>query len=326
MEMRSLGHTGLTVSAVGLGGLFLPSAMSGRAARDVLAAGVEAGIRYVDTAPSYGESEALVGQALADIREPLVVSTKLGGRPLPFDPRSASGLRASALESLRLLGRDVIDVLMVHEPDRPAQVDWWTDPSRCEGPVMDVLEDLRSEGLVRAIGIGGTTAWELARVVRTGRFDVVLTAFNYSLLWREAALSVFPAARETGTAVVVGSPLQQGAFARRWDDEVASATWLSEPRRRQFLALYDLADRYGIEMPELALRFVLSEPLVSSVLVGARSAEEIAAAANAAALGPLDDDVMEELDLISAQVPFRPFEEPPIPPFGRPYVGPGPLV
>jgi aryl-alcohol dehydrogenase-like predicted oxidoreductase len=91
-----------------------------------------------------------------------------------------------------------------------------------------VLEELKQQGLVRFTGLGGTTAYEMARLIRTGKFDVVLTAFNYSLLWREAEREVLPAAIEHDMGIVIGSPLQQGSLARRYDDEVRSgAPWLS---------------------------------------------------------------------------------------------------
>jgi len=82
---------------------------------------VELGINYVDTAPMYGDSEQVLGRILPEIDAPLIVSTKLGARPQPFDPKEAAALRASFEESCRLLGREQIDILMIHEPDRPRQ-------------------------------------------------------------------------------------------------------------------------------------------------------------------------------------------------------------
>ena len=70
-----------------------------------------------------------------------------------------------------------------------------------------------SQGLVRFTGLGGTTAYEIVPVMRTGKFDVVLTAFNYSLLWREAQIAVLPTAVSLGMGIIIGSPLQQGALA-----------------------------------------------------------------------------------------------------------------
>src|SRR5205823_14011064 len=138
--------------------------------------------------------------------------------------------------------------------------------------------ELRTEGTVSWIGLGGTTAYELPRIMATGRFDVVLTAFNYSLLWREAEIAVLPEAERQDMGVIIGSPLQQGALARRYDAEIeAGAPWLSPRRREQYRRLYALLDELGIPLPEFGLRFVLSNPLVSTVLTGSRSAAEVEA-------------------------------------------------
>ncbi|MBM3494733.1 MAG: aldo/keto reductase, partial [Armatimonadetes bacterium] len=244
MKTRPLGRTGLHVSELGLGGLFV-SKVGGpfEQGREAALRAFDLGVNYVDTAPTYADSEEVLGRILPDVRQPLIVSTKFGGRPQPFDPRSRDHLLRSLEASLRLLKRDRVDILMVHEPDRPGQYDWWTDWDKPEGPVLDVLADLKRQGVIGFTGLGGTTAYEMARLIRTGAFDVVLTAFNYSLLWREADQEVLPAAIERGMGIVIGSPLQQGALARRCDDEVRhGAPWLSKPRRAQFLALYAYLD------------------------------------------------------------------------------------
>jgi len=258
------------------------------------------------------------------VTAPYILSTKLGGRPQPFQPRDRGALMKSVEESLRLLKRDHIDILMIHEPDRPGQHDWWADPVNFDGPVMDVLADLKRQGIVSFIGLGGTTAYELPHIIATGRFDVVLTAFNYSLLWREAEREVLPAARKQGMGIVIGSPLQQGALARRYDDQVRNgARWLSSPRRAQYLALYSFLDELGISLAEAGLRFVISNPYISCTLMGARSAQEVEQNVAAIEKGPLPADVIQRLDAIAAMVPFRPFEEPFGLPFGRDYWGPG---
>lgn len=313
MQQVILGRTGLKVSRLAFGGLFVASfaAQLDEAKRAVQRA-AERGINYFDTAPTYGNSEEVLGTCLEGITTPFVLSTKLGGRPTPFQPRDKNCLMESVKESLRLLKRDHVDMLMVHEPDRPGQYDWWTDWQDLNGPVLEVLDDLKRQGLIRFTGLGGTTAYELAHLVRTGKFDVVLTAYNYSLLWREAAIEILPAARERNVGVIVGSPLQQGALARKFQEAIDDPRvyWLSKPRREQLRALYAYVDEIGIPLPELGLRFALSNPDIHCVLMGSRSVAEVDQNVTAAEKGALPPAVLKRLDAIAAMVPFRPFGEP----------------
>ena len=324
MRQRLLGRTGLTVTELSLGGLFVASWFNEvEQACSAVRRAIDLGVNYIDTAPGYGNSEEVLGQALAGIDTPLIISTKLGARPYPFDAQDASALRASVEESLRLLNRNRIDMLLIHEAERPGQWNWWTDWQNVEGPVLQVLDDLKREGLIGYTGLGGTTVYEMVHLIKSGKFDVVLTAFNYSILFREAA-SVIAAARDQQMGIIIGSPLQQGALACRYDDEVNNgAAWMSPPRRAQYQALYRYLDEINLPIAEAGVRFVLSNPDISCTLMGARSLEEVEANFAAAEKGPLPDSVLQRLDEIAAMVPFRPYEEPFSLPFGREYAGPG---
>ena len=325
MRYRTLGKTGLSVSEISLGAAWLSGA-PGDFDRGIAAVrrALDLGINYIDTAPSYGNSEEVLGHALEGVDSPVILSTKLGGRPQPFNPKRKAALMQSVEESLRLLRRDHIDILMIHEPDRPKQYDWWEDYENFTGPVTEVLHQLKRDGTIRFTGLGGTTAYELAHLINTGSFDVVLTAFNYSLLWREAAIAVLPAAKAQNMGIVMGSPLQQGGLSRRYDDEVNhGARWLSPPRRKQYQALYAFLDEIGLPITEAAMRFVISNPDISCVLTGPRTAREVEENVAAVEKGPLPPDLLKRLDEIAALVPFRPFEEPFGLPFGREYEGPG---
>jgi aryl-alcohol dehydrogenase-like predicted oxidoreductase len=124
--------------------------------------------------------------------------------------------------------------------------------------------------------------------------------------------------------VIIGSPLQQGALARRYDDQIANgARWLSPPRREQYRRLYAYLDELGLPLHEVGLRFVISNPDISLTLMGARSVAEVEANVQAVAKGPLPAAVLDRLQEIADLVPFRPFEEPFGLPFTRPYKGPG---
>lgn len=327
MRKRLLGRTGLEVSELAIGGLFTSSLGPGlEASRAAVRRAVELGVNYFDTAPAYANSEEVLGPILADIHVPVIVSTKLGGRPQPFDPRDPKHLLGSVEESLRLLERETIDMLFIHEPDRPLQYDWWSAPEEVYGPVLDVLDELKKKGLVRFTGLAGTTVTEMSHLVRSNRFDVVLTAFNYSVLFREAAHEVLPAAKEREMGIVLGSVLQQGALGRRYDEVVqAKPAWLSKGRREQFLALYRLLDELGMPIVELCLRFALSNPDIGTVLIGAKTSAQVEQSVAAVEKGPLPPDLLARLDDIAAMVPLRPFEEPMILPLNRPqsYYGPG---
>src|SRR5262245_22808345 len=116
MRKRVLGKTGLEVGELGLGALFASAlgpafAESRQAARRA----IDLGINFFDTAPAYADSEEVLGKILADVKAPVILSTKLGSRAQPFEPQNPRQLFQSVEESLRLLHRDTIDILLIHE-------------------------------------------------------------------------------------------------------------------------------------------------------------------------------------------------------------------
>ena len=205
METRRLGRTDLEISVLSIGGLYTSSLAGGEAeTRRIMQRGIELGVNAIDTAPAYADSELTVGQAISGLEAPLIITTKLGGRPQPFDPQDIDALRASVDESLRLLGRDHIDILMVHEPDRPQQYPWWTSYDPLDGPALQLMDELKTAGKIRYNGLAGTTITEMTALVRSNRFDVVLAAFNYNVLFREARQTLIPAALENDMGIVLG--------------------------------------------------------------------------------------------------------------------------
>ncbi|MGA2548105.1 MAG: aldo/keto reductase [Rectinemataceae bacterium] len=318
MVMRSLGRTGLEVSGLSLGAAFVTRGEDGPSGSTaIIGEALDAGINLIDTSADYGDSEAAVGKALRGEKRRVIISTKIGPRSKNFDPKNEKQLRKCVETSLRLLHRDVIDILMIHEPDRPGQIDWWEDLRNFRGPVIDTMNRLKDSGVIRFIGLGGTTAYEIVPIIATGAFDVVLSAFNYSLLWREAGIELIPEAKREGMGIMLGSPTQQGWLAHRWDEKIekANSRWLNKPRREQFKELYRLVDESGIPVPELALRWALMNPDASTVLTGPRTLDQLRQNVKAAETGPLPEDLVRRLDGIAAKVPFRPHEEP----FGCPF-------
>ncbi len=328
MKKRTLGKTGLEVGELSLGAAFITGGEAGfDGALPIVRRAFELGINLADTSADYGDSEKALGLALRTLGEPCIVSTKLGPRSgRSFNPKDKACLRRVFEESLELLHRDVIDILMIHEPDRPGELDWYNDGIRFEGPVVELLQELKQEGLIKYTGLGGTTAYALARIMATGEYDVVLTAFNSSPLWREAMIAVLPEARKQNMGVLLGSPTQQGWLARRFDKELEEgALFLSPPRRAQLKALYELCDDCRIEIPVLCLRWALGVPGISSVLTGPRTVTQLEQNFQAVEQGPLPAEVIRRLDEIASMVPFRPYDEPALCLLGDPdYWGPGP--
>ena len=210
---------------------------------------------------------------MRDLDKPCIISTKLGPRSDDFNPKDKRHLRTIVEESLRLLHRDTIDILMIHEPDRPGQIDWWDDLRTFRGPVSELLQELKEEGIIRFTGLGGTTAYEIVPIIATGFYDVVLTAFNCSMLWREAQIELIPEAKRQNVGILLASPTQQGWLAGRFDDQVEgiNARWLNKPRREQLKLLYKLVDEIGIPIAELSLRWALANTDASTVLTGPRN-------------------------------------------------------
>lgn len=323
METRRLGRTELEISVLSVGGLYTSSLAGGVAeTQRIMRRAIELGINAIDTAPAYADSEKTVGKAIVDIDAPLIVTTKLGGRPQPFDPQDIDGLRYSVDESLRLLGRDHIDILMVHEPDRPQQYPWWTRYDPLEGPALELMDELKAAGKIRYTGLAGTTVTEMSALVATARFDVVLTAFNYNALFREAESTVFPVAKAQDIGIVAGSTFGQG-FLTRSANVKQRPIWLSEKRAEQLKAYYNLLEESGMPAYELCLRFAIGNPDISTVPIGCKTIEHLESCVVAVEKGPLPQDILNRLNEIAAMLPYRPYEEPMILPLEKNYLGPG---
>ncbi|QDU74960.1 L-glyceraldehyde 3-phosphate reductase [Bremerella volcania] len=325
METRKLGRTGLEISLLSIGGLYTSSLAGGVSeTKRIMHKAVDLGVNAVDTAPAYADSEQTLGNAIADLTAPLIVTTKLGGRPTPFNPQDAAGLKASVEESLRLLGRQHVDILMIHEPDRPQQYPWWTSYDPLEGPVLEVLDALKQAGTIRFTGLAGTTVNEMTYLVRQNQFDVVLTAFNYNALFREAESTVIPAATANDMGIVLGSVMGQGFLTRPASvSDPSNQVWLSEARREQFQQYVRLLDESGISAVELCLRFAIAEPRIHTIPIGCKTIDQLETCVAAIEKGPLPTDVRARLDEIAAILPYRPYEEPMILPLGKNYHGPG---
>lgn len=299
--------TELSFGAAGIGNLFTPVdvAQAGRA----VDAAWDAGIRAFDTAPHYGLglSEERLGAALrTHPRHEYVISTKVGrllrpttgggsdlanGFAVPATHRrvwdfSADGVRVSLLESLRRLGHDRIDIVYLHDPDDHAEAAFRT--------AYPELERLRAEGVIGAIGAGMNQTQILTRFVRDTDVDVVLCAGRYTLLDQSALTELLPEAAARGKSVVIGGVFNSGLLA----DPRPGATYdyATAPQEvlDRALRLQAVAERHQVPLRALALHFPYGHPAVASVLVGARSGNEVRDAAELLAR-PVPADLWAEL-------------------------------
>ncbi|MGW0334899.1 aldo/keto reductase [Streptomyces sp. NPDC003011] len=291
--MSTLGRSGVEVSALAFGAAVignLYTEVGEEQAHEAVAAAWQRGVRYFDTAPHYGLglSERRLGAALREYpRDRYTVSTKVGRRldpvqdggddlahgfAVPATHRrvwdfSADGVRRTLEASLGRLGLDRVDVVYLHDPDDHAE------QAFREG--YPALEELRSEGVVGAIGAGMNQTAMLTRFVRDTDVDVVLCAGRYTLLDQEALTGLLPAAEERGTSVVIGGAFNSGLLAdprpgATYDYAEAPAELLDRALR-----LKAVADRHGTTLRAAALAFCAAPEAVASVLVGVRSAAEV---------------------------------------------------
>ena len=293
---RSVGGTGLTVPTLGfggapLGGLF--DAVSKAQAEATLREAFKAGMTYVDTAPFYGfgNSERRVGDLLRG--QNYVLSTKVGRLlrpglpdnpaamgwpdPLPFHPvfdYSHDGIRRSFEDSLQRLGLDRIDILYVHDIGTVTHGDdnagHWRDLERGG---YRALDELRSEGRVRAIGLGVNESAVCLDALGIGDWDVFLLAGRYTLLEQAPLEDLLPACEAAGTSLVIGGPFNSGVL-------VGGDTWdygtVPVEVRTRVAALSACCNEYGVPLPAAALQFPLAHPAVASVIPGLRSPAELA--------------------------------------------------
>ncbi|SEF84656.1 D-threo-aldose 1-dehydrogenase [Nonomuraea solani] len=270
-----LGRSGVTVSRVGLGtaplaGLYTPVGEEQAAA--TLEAAWDAGVRYFDTAPRYGEglAERRLGRFLAGVdRAAVTVSSKVGALldPVRRD-YTVEGVYASLVGSLERTGLDAFDLLLIHDPD-----DHWEQAVRYAYPA---LERLRAQGGVRAIGVGMNQAAMPARFVRETDVDCVMVAGRYSLLDRTAGDELLPLCAERGVGVLVAGVFNGGILADPTPGAHYDYRPASEPVLKRARAMAELCEAHGVPLAAAALRFPLRHPAVTGVVVGARSPEEVA--------------------------------------------------
>jgi aryl-alcohol dehydrogenase-like predicted oxidoreductase len=310
MRYRQLGASGLRVSVLtmgtmtfgGTGGFASVGATDLDGARRQLDRCLEAGVNLVDTADVYsgGLSEEIVGQALEGRRDDVLLATK-ARMPMGDGPNDAGLSRhhliAQCEASLRRLRTDHIDLYQVHE---------WDGQTPLE-ETLRALDDLVHAGKVRYVGCSNYAGWQLMKALgiaeRQGLARFVSQQIHYTLQAREAEYELLPISLDQGLGVLVWSPLAGGLLSgkyRRGEPGPAQSRLLSgwdEPPVRDQELLYDIvevvvevAKDRGVSPAQVALAWLLERPAVTSLVIGARTEEQLADNLGAADLSLADEE------------------------------------
>jgi aryl-alcohol dehydrogenase-like predicted oxidoreductase len=326
MDYRQLGRSGLRVSALTLGTMTFGGRGNFASVGDTDVAGarrqldlcLDAGVNLVDTANVYsdGLSEEIVGEVVQGRRERLLLATKLR-MPMGDGPNDAGLSRHHVINqceaSLRRLQVDHIDLLQVHE---------WDGQTPLE-ETLATLDTLVTQGKVRYIGCSNYSGWHLMKALGISRsrgFErFVSQQIHYTLQAREAEYELVPIAVDQGVDILVWSPLAGGLLSgkyRRGQDAPEGSRGLTdwnEPPVRDEEKLYDIVDvlveiaeARSASAAQVAIAWLLGRPGVASVVVGARTDEQLADNLKAAEL-TLSDDERVRLDEVSAPPLLYPY-------------------
>jgi aryl-alcohol dehydrogenase-like predicted oxidoreductase len=301
---RTLGSSGIVVSATGIGCNAFGTRIDLNRTRAVVDAAFEHGVTLFDTADSYGrgQSEELLGAALVGRRDEVVVATKfgmdMGGVNGDDGGRrgSAAYVRTAVEASLRRLRTDHIDLYQLHTPDPATPIE----------ETLGALTELVKEGKVRAIGSSNLQAWQVVDadwISRTHGLAAFATAQNeYSLYNRTAEVELVPACLDRGVGILPYFPLAYGLLTgkyRRGEQAPSGSRLEAQSDRLQGAdwdrveALQGFASARGVSLLELAVGGLAAQPAVSSVIAGATRPEQVAANAAAARWTPTAADLDE---------------------------------
>ncbi|MGW1535424.1 aldo/keto reductase [Streptomyces aureus] len=312
MQYRTLGRTGVQVSTLALGAMNF--GRIGRTTQDeataIVDAALEGGINLIDTADRYGdgESEEMVGKAIAGRRDDIVLATKAGmpmGEERNHVGASRRWLTAELDDSLRRLGVDHVDLYQIHR---------W-DPTTSDEETLSALTDLQRAGKIRYFGSSTYPAHRIVQAQWAAREHhlrpYVTEQPSYSLLQRGIEAHVLPVTQEYGLGVLAWSPLASGwlSGAVRKGREIATSRSTFLPQRFDLTVpsnqarldavekLAEVADQAGLSLIQLALGFVTAHPGVTSALIGPRTLDHLRSQL-AAADTVLSTDVLDAVDAI----------------------------
>ena len=287
---RSLKTSRLKLSEIGLccASLALDAKpQATREAKQMLAEAQRSGITYFDTAPFYGRglSERIVGDELRR-KDTLVISSKVGrmlipntnvSTHMPFDVSydySYDGVMSSVELSLQRLGLSKIDILLCHDIGRYTHGDKDAEQFSAfiDGGGYQAMEQLRSAGIVKAIGLGVNEIEICQRAMLYGKFDLFLLKGCYSLLDRTRALDFFARCERDGTDIILGEPFSYGWL---FGDKKFDYAAMSAPMAKRHAALQNYCRSQKVDIGAAALQFPLLNPLVKSVIPGPKCRQEL---------------------------------------------------
>jgi aryl-alcohol dehydrogenase-like predicted oxidoreductase len=305
MTYRQLGHSGLTVSAVGIGCNNFGARMADADVSSVVDAAIEAGITLFDTADVYGNrggSETLLGQALQGRRDEVVVATKFG-----MDMGGANGpdwgvrgsrryIRLAVEGSLKRLGTDWIDLYQMHAPDPRTPIE----------ETLGALTELVAEGKVRYIGSSNFAGWQVVDAdwtAHTGHFEPFVSAQNeYSWLNRGIEAELVPALLHTGQSLLPYFPLASGLLTGKYQRGAAApeGTRLASRADRLAAANFDVIEELAafagardLTVLQVAIGGLAAMPAVGSVIAGATSVQQVQQNVAAGLWEPTEEDLAE---------------------------------
>ena len=310
MEYTRLGTSGLKISRIALGCMsfgesrgFNEWSLREDEAGPFFAQAVELGITFWDTANVYqrGSSEEIVGRAMIKYsrREDIVLATKVHF-PMHDGPGGSGLSRKAIMEqidaSLTRLGTDYVDLYQIHRFDPDTPID----------ETMAALHDVVTAGKVRYLGASSMWAWQFAKMQHTaelhGWTKFVSMHDLYNLIQREEEREMFGLLADQGVGSIPWSPLAKGRLARPWGEHTQRSD--ADPVGRRFFgdgdqpiidAVHQIAEARGIPMAQVALAWVLKNPVVAAPIVGATKPHHLADAV-AALDAPLTDDEIRSLE------------------------------
>jgi aryl-alcohol dehydrogenase (NADP+) len=316
MRYTKFGPTGMDVSVICLGCMSFGEPGRGKhewslpeaASRDIIKAALDAGVNFFDTANVYsdGSSEEIVGRALADMadRDEIVLATKVHGKMRPGP--NGGGLSRKAIlaeidHSLKRLGTDYVDLYQIHRWDYETPIE----------ETLEALSDVVRAGKARYIGASSMFAWQFAKALATsdlgGWTRFVSMQDHYNLLYREEEREMLPLCAAEDIGVIPWSPLARGRLTRPWDAATArtatdefGATLYRDEDAQIVARTLEVAERLGRPPAQVGLAWLLSNPAVTSPIVGVTKPEHLADAIAAVDLDLADSDIA------ALEEPYRP--------------------